>query len=890
MAITPYSKPTESTFVETYQPLPMRQLGSAAQQVEQRHQTNMANADKLRTQLQNISTVPGYNEGREYIDQRAEEINSLIDQAVRDGDYSRAQGAIRRASREFQSDSRIQGLMSDAQQYQEYRKQLDELVMDPESNVDERQRDFLLNQVAGRYQGKGINTIAPIETMDLESMGTSLAEDIDYTEVTTEDEQGNTITQEERPWDKIYTSVRQGISQDKEANQTIAREWQMSGSDMSFEEYKASRVDNIAQVTANRFANRNTAQRRGSKGEDILGSSLASHGIVGIPAEQQPTFEEFREKAATSEAQLKDNWASMMRQGRYTFKDDAFNPTSKQEVEDPTVVDIESGEEIPLSQANADLYNQYQDYQEATERVGMIRDQAVREIEKDLGANVIVNKNNELVVEKEDGSRTLVPLGAMPTGTDEQITPGMPRTGEAPGRNVGQEDFGRMADMVSPGREGRELPRGAASEYEEFFDRKRKERGTGSGLTKEQENILSRYRSAMKKNIEQFNEAGQGERVYDLPVYNLPNVGEEGKRTDEWFQENYNTMNFRTLNTTDDGWISNELDAGSDVTGKIINDEYLEEGQSLEARSIGTGPNGNFLVASVVDEDGNIVPGKSLRTSGPAVDMMFGRKFGENPSGTISRIYHKLGRDVEGMDESISFDEEQLNNMGFNTFGGGSGSPIKSMEFKRQEVGTGGNYRIEVQFEGEDEPESFTYRNLETLSQDGLRRIFNRGEAIAVGNATGGAVDAIIGKESGGDRNARNRYTDAQGLGQIMPENIPQWTEDVLGKRVTDLSELSEEEERKVIEGKVNEFYLNNMERTNDPETALGATIAQWYGGPRAADAWINNNRSRLDAPQVESDGTSTTEYPTIREYVTDILNRLDPQKVNERQQQRAAD
>lgn len=80
-------------------------------------------------------------------------------------------------------------------------------------------------------------------------------------------------------------------------------------------------------------------------------------------------------------------------------------------------------------------------------------------------------------------------------------------------------------------------------------------------------------------------------------------------------------------------------------------------------------------------------------------------------------------------------------------------------------------------------------------------------------------MDALIGKESGGNPNAVNPDSGAIGLGQIMPENWEPWAREA----GADPRDFSEANQRKIIKYKLAQYYTNYG---NWRDVALA-----WYGG-----------------------------------------------------------
>lgn len=110
-------------------------------------------------------------------------------------------------------------------------------------------------------------------------------------------------------------------------------------------------------------------------------------------------------------------------------------------------------------------------------------------------------------------------------------------------------------------------------------------------------------------------------------------------------------------------------------------------------------------------------------------------------------------------------------------------------------------------------------------------------------------MNAIMMQESGGDPNAVNVDSGAQGLFQIMPENWPQWAREA----GVDPADRSPANQKRVARFKMAEYYKSFG---NWRDVAIS-----WYAGPGAVGA------SWLDRPQ---DG-----YPSVNAYVDSIMSKM---------------
>jgi hypothetical protein len=128
---------------------------------------------------------------------------------------------------------------------------------------------------------------------------------------------------------------------------------------------------------------------------------------------------------------------------------------------------------------------------------------------------------------------------------------------------------------------------------------------------------------------------------------------------------------------------------------------------------------------------------------------------------------------------------------------------------------------------------------------------------IAGGGSFEKFVNAITGKESGGNYNARNRDSGAMGRYQIMPGNIAGsrkgWDYEALGRDISTSQFMANPRLQDAIARYKLQQYFNKW-------GPRGAAIA-WYAGPRAVNR-VNLNKSQ-------------GKYPTINQYANDILRRM---------------
>lgn len=124
---------------------------------------------------------------------------------------------------------------------------------------------------------------------------------------------------------------------------------------------------------------------------------------------------------------------------------------------------------------------------------------------------------------------------------------------------------------------------------------------------------------------------------------------------------------------------------------------------------------------------------------------------------------------------------------------------------------------------------------------------------------------AIISQESGGNPNLLNASgSGAMGLGQIMPENLPEWSRQALGREITRQEFLSSSElQLQIIDYKLNEYWQTAIVQSNgNIDEAVMRVAAWWYSG--------NPHKFTDTAPQ----SWNGHAYPSIAEYSQQVLDR----------------
>lgn len=115
-------------------------------------------------------------------------------------------------------------------------------------------------------------------------------------------------------------------------------------------------------------------------------------------------------------------------------------------------------------------------------------------------------------------------------------------------------------------------------------------------------------------------------------------------------------------------------------------------------------------------------------------------------------------------------------------------------------------------------------------------------------------VNAIAGKESGGNYRAINRSSGALGKYQIMPGNVGPWSKAALGRRVSTSEFLNNPQIQEAVARYMLRKYYNQY-------GAAGAAVA-WYAGPGAVRTKMGSTRKQ-------------GAYPSINAYWRNVLARM---------------
>lgn len=131
----------------------------------------------------------------------------------------------------------------------------------------------------------------------------------------------------------------------------------------------------------------------------------------------------------------------------------------------------------------------------------------------------------------------------------------------------------------------------------------------------------------------------------------------------------------------------------------------------------------------------------------------------------------------------------------------------------------------------------------------------NFSQTGAKGNNFNSFMNAIVGKESGGNYSARNKDSGAMGKYQVMPGNIAGsggWDKEALGYNISSAQFMASPE----LQDKIAQFKLKSYFDKYGP---AGAAVA-WYAGPGMVGKAGNGSQGA---------------YPTINAYSASILRKM---------------
>jgi len=127
--------------------------------------------------------------------------------------------------------------------------------------------------------------------------------------------------------------------------------------------------------------------------------------------------------------------------------------------------------------------------------------------------------------------------------------------------------------------------------------------------------------------------------------------------------------------------------------------------------------------------------------------------------------------------------------------------------------------------------------------------------------------NAIAGQESNHNPSAVNPHSNALGYGQVMPENIKEWSTQCLGQPLTEKEFIeSKEKQVKIIDCKLAEYLEITAKTASNQDEQIRKVASMWYSG----------DPSLFDNPKPQKYGAGS--YPSIREYTTTVLARFKKQ------------
>jgi TP901 family phage tail tape measure protein len=120
-----------------------------------------------------------------------------------------------------------------------------------------------------------------------------------------------------------------------------------------------------------------------------------------------------------------------------------------------------------------------------------------------------------------------------------------------------------------------------------------------------------------------------------------------------------------------------------------------------------------------------------------------------------------------------------------------------------------------------------------------------------------------MGQESGGRTAIQNPRTNATGLFQVLPVNVPNWTKKYVGK-IFSVAQFKKDVDAQVtvFNGEMGKYLQIAMKRSGgDVKKAIRMAAAAWYGGEGAMDNYDKNFGGK-------------GKEPTFREYTTRVLQQ----------------
>ena len=125
---------------------------------------------------------------------------------------------------------------------------------------------------------------------------------------------------------------------------------------------------------------------------------------------------------------------------------------------------------------------------------------------------------------------------------------------------------------------------------------------------------------------------------------------------------------------------------------------------------------------------------------------------------------------------------------------------------------------------------------------------------------------AIIAQESGGDHHLMNASgSGAMGLGQIMPENLPSWSQEVLGRELSAQEFLdSPTVQVQIMDHKLAEYWQKaHVQAKGNLDETVMRVAAWWYSG--------DPHQFCDTTPQL----WNGDRYPSVADYSTSVLGHF---------------
>jgi len=128
---------------------------------------------------------------------------------------------------------------------------------------------------------------------------------------------------------------------------------------------------------------------------------------------------------------------------------------------------------------------------------------------------------------------------------------------------------------------------------------------------------------------------------------------------------------------------------------------------------------------------------------------------------------------------------------------------------------------------------------------------------------------AIISQESNNNYQVVNPHSGALGYAQIMPENLPEWSQAALGREVSPEEFLGDPAlQKRIIDHRLNLYWQQAlMDSHGDKEEAVLMVASRWYSGD--PDLYSSTNPQFYDG----------YEYPSIADYSAKVLRRWNLQR-----------